>query len=64
MMTSDARCTREIKSRIAKTKEAFNTKNILFISKHDLNLRKKLAKCDTWSMTLYDAKTWTFQKGD
>jgi hypothetical protein len=35
VITSDARCTREIKSRIAMAKAAFN-KKILFISKLDL----------------------------
>jgi hypothetical protein len=44
LITNDARCTREIKSRIATAKAAFNTKT-LFISKLDLNLRKKLAEC-------------------
>jgi hypothetical protein len=39
------RCTREIKSRIAMAKAAFNKKKNLFTSKLDLNLRKKLVKC-------------------
>jgi hypothetical protein len=38
-------CTREIKSRIAMAKAAFSKKKNLFISKKDLNLRKKLVKC-------------------
>jgi hypothetical protein len=42
MITNDARCTREIKSRIAMAKAAFNKKKTLFNSKLDLNLRKKL----------------------
>jgi hypothetical protein len=41
MITNDARCTCEIKSRTVMTKAAFN-KKILFTSKLDLNLRKKL----------------------
>jgi hypothetical protein len=44
LITSDARCTREIKSRIAMAKAAFNKKRI-FTSKLDLNLRKNLVKC-------------------
>jgi hypothetical protein len=44
-ITTDARCTREIKSRIAMAKAAFNKKKNLFTSKLDLNLRKKLVKC-------------------
>jgi hypothetical protein len=37
-----ARCTHEIKSRIAMAKAAFNKEKNLFSSKLDLNLRKKL----------------------
>jgi hypothetical protein len=37
MITSDARCTREIKSRIAVAKAAYNKKKTLFTSKLDLN---------------------------
>jgi hypothetical protein len=56
MITSDARCTREIKSRIAMAN--------IFTSKLDLNLRKKLVKCYIWSIALYGAKTWTLRKID
>jgi hypothetical protein len=41
MITNDARCTREIKARIAMAKAAFNRKKTLFTSKSDLELRKK-----------------------
>ena len=41
MITYDARYTLEIKSRIAMTKAEFSRK-IIFASKLDLNLRKKL----------------------
>jgi hypothetical protein len=64
MVTNDARCTREIKSRIAVTKAAFNKKKTLFTSKLDLNLRKKLVKCYIWSVALYGAETWTLRKVD
>jgi hypothetical protein len=37
MITSDARCTHEIKSRIAMAKAAFNKKKNLFTRKLDLN---------------------------
>jgi hypothetical protein len=37
MITNDARCTREIKSRIAMAKAAFNKKKTLFSSKLDTN---------------------------
>jgi hypothetical protein len=44
------RCTREIKSRIAIAKAAFNKKKVLFSGKLDLHLRKKLAKRYIWTM--------------
>jgi len=40
------------------TKAAFNKKKTLFISKLDVNLRKKLVKCYIWSMALCGAETW------
>jgi hypothetical protein len=64
MITNDARCTREIKARIAIVKAAFNRKKILFTSKLDLRLRKKLAKCYIWSIALYGAETWALRKLD
>ena len=57
MTTTDARCTREIKSRIAMEKAALN-------NKLDLNLRKKLVKCYIWTIAFYGAETWTLQKVD
>jgi hypothetical protein len=62
MIRNDARCTREIKSRIAVAKVAFNKKKTLFTSKLDLNLRKKLVKCYISSKALYGAETWTLRK--
>jgi hypothetical protein len=58
MITNDARCTREIKSRIALVKATFNKKKVLFSSKLDLNLRMKLVKSYTWSTALYRVETW------
>ena len=64
ILTNDGRCTCEIKSRIAMAKAAFNRKKILFTSKLDLNLRKKLVKCYIWSMALYGAETWRLRAAD
>jgi hypothetical protein len=63
MITNDATCTHEIKSRIAMAKAAFNKKT-LFTSKLDLNLSEKLVKCYIWSVALYGAETWTLRKMD
>jgi hypothetical protein len=45
MITNDARCRREIKSRIVMANAAFNKKKTLFAGKLDLNFGKKLVKC-------------------
>jgi hypothetical protein len=57
MITQDAKRTREIKSRTAMAKAAFNKKKTVFTSKLDLNLRKKLVKCYIWNTALYGAET-------
>ena len=57
-----ARYAPETKFRVAKA--AFNKKNSLFTSKHDLNLRNKPAKCYIWSTALCGAKNWTLWKVD
>ena len=64
ILTNDGRCTCEIKSRIAMAKAAFSKKKMLFTSKLNLNLRKKLIKCYIWSMALYGAETWTLRAAD
>jgi hypothetical protein len=64
MITNDARCTREIKSRIAMAKATFNKKKNHFTSKLDLNLRKELIYCYIWSIAFYGAETWTLRKVD
>jgi hypothetical protein len=63
-VTNDARCTRKIKSRTVKEEGTFNRKKTLFISKFDLNLRKKLVKYYIWSIALYGAETLTLRKVD
>jgi hypothetical protein len=57
MITNDARCTREVKSRVSMGKATFNKKKTLFTSKLDLNLRNKLVKCHMWSIALYGAES-------
>jgi len=64
VITNDARCRREIKSRISMAKVAFNKNNNLFTIKLDLNLRKKVVQCYIWSKALYGAETWTLHKVD
>jgi hypothetical protein len=57
MITNNARCTCEKKSRICMVKAAFNNNNNIFTSKLDLNLRKKPVKCYIWSISFYGAVT-------
>ena len=64
ILTNDGRCTCEIKCRISMAKAALNKKRALFTSTLDLELRKKLVKCDIWSIVLYSAETWTLQTAD
>jgi hypothetical protein len=61
-ITNDARCTREMKSRIAVAKAALKKRKVLFTSKLDLNVRKKLVKCYVWSMALNGAETRSLRK--
>jgi hypothetical protein len=58
MVTTDAKCTSEIKSRIDMAKAGFNNK------KTGLKFENKLVKCYIWSLDLYGAETWTLQKED
>jgi hypothetical protein len=62
MITNDARCTREVKSRTAMVKAAFNKKSI-FNSKLEVNLRGGgLIKRYIFSSPLYCAETWVLRK--
>jgi len=64
MITNNARCTREIKFKIAMAKAAFNKMMIILTSTLDLNFRKKLVKCYIWSTALYGAETWALLETD
>jgi hypothetical protein len=44
-LTTDAGCTRKIKSRIVMAKAAFNKTKSILTSKWDIYLRTKLVKC-------------------
>jgi len=58
MITADANCTREIKSRIA-LKKQHSTRGRLFY-----HLRNELVNCYTWNIALQDAATWTLRNLD
>jgi hypothetical protein len=63
-LTNDGRCTCEIKFRTAMAKAALNKKRVLFTSKMDLELRKKLVNCYIWTIALCSAETWTLRAVD
>jgi len=50
VITSEARCTREIISRIGMAKAAFNMEKSFSTRKLELNLRKKIVKCYIWNI--------------
>jgi hypothetical protein len=54
----DARCIRELKSRIAITKEILKKQKALFTRKFCLNSRKKSVKCYTWRIA-----SWVLKRG-
>jgi len=62
LITNDTRFKREIKSRIAMAKLAFNRKGTVFTSKLDLYLRSKLVKRHIWSIVSHGADCWTFRE--
>jgi hypothetical protein len=43
-------------------KAAINNNKTVFISKLDLNVRKKLVKCYIWIIALCGAKNWTLRQ--
>jgi hypothetical protein len=62
MITKDARCISEIKSRFAMAKTTFNKIKNLFLSQLELNLRKKLVRCYIWSVVLCSAENRILRK--
>jgi hypothetical protein len=56
-ITNDARCTLDIKSRIAMAKAAFGEEKALLTRKMDLHLRAKPVKRNIWSIALCGAGT-------
>jgi hypothetical protein len=64
ILTNDGRCTCEIKCRIAMAKAVFIKNRTLFIIFLDLELRKKLVKCNIWSILSYGVEIWTLRPVD
>ena len=60
MITSDCRCDKEIKRRIALAKKAFMEKKSLLVSnKLRMNCKLRFLKCYVQSVLLYGCESWT-----
>ena len=64
MITTDAKCHRDIKRRIALGKEAFTKRKELLRGNMNRNLKKRMIKTLVWSVVLYGSETWTMRKED
>ena len=63
-VTSDGKCHKDIRKRIAMGKSAFNKRSELLRGKLSLQLKKRMVKSLIWSVTLYASETWTLRKED
>ncbi len=64
VITSDARCQKEVRRRIALGKEAFNRRKELMRRGLSKELKKQMVKTLIWSVVLYASETWTLRKED
>ena len=58
----DWRSEKEIRLRIGMAKQAYLRRRMVFNSKMDIELRKRLVKCLVWSVLLYGCEVWTLNK--
>lgn len=59
-ITNDGRSCKDITSRIAQAKNAFNKKKGLFTSRNiSLDVRKRMLKTYVWSIATYGSEAWT-----
>ena len=60
IITSDVKCDKDIKRRIAIAKKKFIEKKSIFTnSKVSIETRKRFLKCYIWSVLLYGSESWT-----
>ena len=63
LLTSDCKCDREIKRRIALAKKSFmNKKSIITNKVMSIESKKRFIKCFVWSVLLYGCEAWTISK--
>ncbi len=64
LLTEDVGSGKEIRTRIAMAKEAFNNKKELLTKSLRKDVKKKIVKAVVWSVALYGAETCTLLKED
>ena len=64
LISSDAKCHKELKKRIAMGKEAFAKRKELLKVGLNRDIKKIMVKALIFSVTLYGAGTWTMRKED
>jgi len=59
-ITSDARCHKDVRARIATAKQSFNTRySILRNKNQSVSVRTRVLKCYVWPVLLYGCESWT-----
>ena len=64
LLTEDGGSEKEVRQRIAMTKDTFNKHQKLLTGKINRNLKKRLIKTLVWNVLLYGSETWTLKKAD
>ncbi len=62
IITSDGRCSEEIRTRIAMAKNAFTKRKELLTKGLDIQTKKNIVKTIIWSIALYGSETWTLRE--
>ena len=65
VLTQDCRCTSAMKTRIALAKKSFTDMSSTFTNKQlENDTKKRLMKCNIWSVLTYGCESWTLSKRD
>ena len=64
IVTQEGNCSKEIKSRIAQGKVAFERERRTLTGKLKMELKKRFVKSFIWSVALYGSETWTTKATD
>ena len=61
-ITEDGKCDADVKSRVAKAKEAFGKRKELLCRNFSKKIKKQIVKAMVWSVMLYGSETWSLRK--